>query len=97
MPSPPLDPAAGSPEQSERTEASPSELELAFARGDFASVRRKAQAVLADADAPQETKHDAELWQARTEPPGAARFALWLTLALVLSLSVYFAFLRPHP
>lgn len=66
-------------------------LEQAFARGDFADVRRLA--------AQARDEHERELaarYVARTAPPPAVRFALGLTLALVLVLSTFFAFLR-HP
>ena len=35
-------------------------------------------------------------YHGRTQPPGAARFALLVTLLLVTVLSVYYAFVRRH-
>jgi len=73
------------------------DLEAAFERGDFASVRARAQAIRSEAASTDAERTAADDYLRRIEPPGAARFALWITLALVVGLSVYFAFLRPHP
>ncbi len=66
----------------------------AFERGNFADTRARASAILSDASASDEDRKLAEDYRARTQPPSAARFALWVTLALVTVLSVYFALLN---
>ena len=72
-------------------------LATAFERGNFAEVRTRANAILSDAAATDEARELAKDYRSRTEPPAAARFALWVTLALVTVLSVYFALIHKRP
>lgn len=72
------------------------DLASPFERGNFAAVRARANAILSDPNATEDDRKLALDYRGRTEPPGAARFALLVTLALVTILSVYFAFVRRH-
>ena len=72
------------------------QLERAFERGNFAAVRDQANTMLSDPSCSEGDRAVALDYRGRTQPSGAARFALLVTLLLVTVLSAYYAFVRRH-